>query len=294
MRVLVGTLVTIEKEFEACVESIARQTYRNYHHVVFRDLESLAAQRMLYGTFMERAAEFDLLMRVDADMVIENPQFFAWIVEQMTRRPSIEMLSIDIHDYFTDRLITGLHTYRSTVTFSVDDPIQPDRVVVAKQHQQIERSAIGFGVRHCTDPSPLQALHYGIHRGVKLREWMRRGDTSHASWYASVIRQTWRNYVRRRERRVGLAVLGAELGIRGVFAIDHLNHHTELPKRVLRATEHLDDAAIAQMVGRLQRETWGFLPARLRTYALRWNGVRAFSRTDVDALLGGCAGSEPT
>ena len=200
MRVLVGTFVTIENEFEECVESIARQTYRNYHHVIVRNLESLDAHRILYGTFTERAAEFDLLIRVDADMVVENHQLFAWIVEQMTLRPAIEMLTIDIHDYFTDRLISGLHTYRSTVKFPADDPIQPDHVVVAKDRLQVERSAVGFGVRHCADPSPLQALHYGIHRGVKLREWMRRGDAPHTYWYAALIRQTWRNYVPRTAR----------------------------------------------------------------------------------------------
>ena len=87
-------------------------------------------------------------------------------------------------------------------------------------------------------------------------------------------------------------MLGAELGIRGVFAIDHLNHHTELPKRVLRATEPLDDAAIAQIAGRLHRAAWGFLPPRLRTYALKWQGRTAFSSADLDALLGGAAPSQ--
>ena len=52
MRLLVITLATIENEFEECVESIARQTYRDYHHIIFRDLASMEANRALYGTFM--------------------------------------------------------------------------------------------------------------------------------------------------------------------------------------------------------------------------------------------------
>lgn len=294
MHMLVITLVTIENEFQECVESIARQTYRDYHHVIFRNLGSMEANRALYGTFMKRAGEFELLIRVDADMVIENRNLFAWVVDEMTMRPSLQKLSIDIHDYFTNRLISGLHTYRNTVKFAVDDPIQPDHATVPEQHTRVERSAVGFGVRHCKNPSPLQALHYGIHRGVKLREWMRRGDTPHTYWYTWVIRQTWRNYVRRRDRLVGLGLLGAELGIRGVFAVDHLSHHTELPKRVLRATECLGNAAIGEIILQLQREAWGFLPARLRTYALTWAGVRPFSSTDLEALLGDASLSEAT
>jgi hypothetical protein len=287
MRMLVITLVTIENEFEECVESIARQTYRDYQHIIFRDLGSMEANRALYGTFMERAGEFELLIRVDADMVIENPDLFAWVVEKMTLHPSLQILSIDIHDYFTNRLIAGLHTYRNTVKFVVDDPIQPDRPIVPKEHTRIERSAVGFGVRHCKNPSALQALHYGIHRGVKLREWARRRDMPRTYWYAWVIRQTWRNYVRRRDRRLGLALLGAELGVRGVFAVNHLSHHTELPKRVLGATEGLDNAAVAEVIRRLQRAAWGFLPAPLRAYALSWADVKPFGSRDLEALLGG-------
>ncbi len=294
MRILVITLVTIENEFEECVAAIARQTYRDYHHLIFRDLGSTEANRTLYGTFMERAGEFDLLMRVDADMVIENQELFAWVVEKMTARPSLEVLSIDIHDYFTDRLIAGLHTYRNTVKFAVDDPIQPDHPIVSQQHTRIVRSAVGFGVRHCKNPSVLQALHYGIHRGVKLRAWVRRGDIQHVYWYASVIRQTWRHYVKRRDRRLALALLGAELGVRGVFAVDHLSHHTELPKQVLRATQRLDDPTLDAVIRRLQRTAWGFLPALLRMCALRWAGVLPLGHAELKAMLGGASFEQPS
>jgi hypothetical protein len=286
MQILVITLVTIENEFEECVASIARQTYRDYRHVVLRDLESTAANRALYQTFVQRAAEFDLLIRVDADMVIENDHLFAWIVERMCGRPSVDMLSIDIHDFFTDGLISGLHSYRNTVQFPLDDPFQPDHVVVRDGRTLIERSQLGYGIRHCKNPSPLQALHHGIHRGVKMREWIRRGNAQRIYWYASMIEQIRKNFVKRRDRRLVLALLGAELGLRGAFSVDHLSHQSELPKRVLQATEHRDDADLERIVRRLQREAWGFLPAPLRMCALRFAGVRPLGRADLEALFG--------
>ena len=38
MRIFVGTLKTIENEFEECVASIERQTHQNFEHFVFEDL----------------------------------------------------------------------------------------------------------------------------------------------------------------------------------------------------------------------------------------------------------------
>lgn len=286
MRILVITLVTIEREFEECIESIKRQSYRDYHHIVFRDLPSPDADRTLYGTFMERAGEFDLFIRVDADMVIESENLFAWVVERMMARPSVEMLTIAIHDYFTDRLISGLHAYRNTVRFAVDDPIQPDRPLVPRSHRLVERSDLGYQIRHCKNPSDLQALHYGIHRGVKLLEWMRRRDARRIYWYSWMIRQTWRNFLRRRDRRLALAVLGAELGLRGAFTVEHLSHGSELPKGVLMAVDGLDETALEKVIRRLQHGAWGALPALFRTCALRYTGVRRFGRGDLEAILG--------
>jgi hypothetical protein len=285
MRILVITLATIENEFEECVASIARQTYRNFHHLVLRDLPSMEANRALYGTFLQRADEFDLLIRVDADMVIENDHLFEWVVEQMCARPSLQMVSIDVHDFFVDGLISGLHTYRNTVQFPLDDPIQPDHVRVPRGRVWIERSRLGYGIRHCKNPSTLQSLHHGIHRGVKMREWIRRGGVRRIHWYAWMIQRIWTNFAVRGDRRLALALLGAQLGLRGVFAVEHLDHHTELPKRVLQATEQLDDAALEGILRKLKREAWGVLPAWLRTWALKLGGVRPLGRDDVASIL---------
>lgn len=285
MRILVITLVTIEREFEECVESIRRQTYRDYHHVVFRNLPSTAANRALYGTFMERAGEFDLFMRVDADMVIENENLFAWVVDRLIVHPSVGMLTIDIHDYFSDRLISGFHTFRNTVKFALDDPVQPDRPLVPRRQRLMERSDLGYGIRHCKDPSDLQALHYGIHRGVKLLEWLRRRNAKRIYWHSWVIWQTWKNFLRRRDRRLALAVLGAELALRGVFTIEHLDHQTELPKRALRATEDLHDMALEELIRRLQREAWRSLPALFKTSGPRCTGVGQSGREDLQGIL---------
>lgn len=52
MRLFVGTLYTIENEFDECVASIALQSYRNFQHFVFRNLPNKEAHDALYSAFM--------------------------------------------------------------------------------------------------------------------------------------------------------------------------------------------------------------------------------------------------
>jgi len=285
VRVLVITLRTIENEFEECVASIDRQTYRNFSHLVFEDLPSTEANRVLYQTFMDRADEFDLLMRVDADMVLENENLLASIVDTMAKRRSVDLFTMDIHDFFTDRLISGLNVYRNTVQFPVDDPFQPERPIVSKANTLVDQSKRGFAVRHCKNPSTLQALHYGIHRGVKLREWMRRNKLRRSHWYAWTIWRTWQNFLTRRDRRLAFAVLGGELGLQGLFKVEHLSHQTELPRRVLGLLEKSDGVALEEMIRRIRRKTWGGLPAPLRICALRCTAIGRMKERDLERFV---------
>jgi len=104
-RILVGTLYAGENEFEECLASIKRQTYRGWSHFVIRDLPKQEAHKKLYQTFMNRADEFDLFIKVDSDMVIENENLFKGIAARFKGDPSLEQLSIAVKDFFTDQLI---------------------------------------------------------------------------------------------------------------------------------------------------------------------------------------------
>ena len=285
LRVLVITLRTFENEFEECVASINRQTYPNFSHLVLEDLPSTEANRVLYQTFIDRADEFELLMRVDADMVLENENLLASIVDTMAKREFIDLFTMNIHDFFTNCLIPGLHVYRNTVQFPVDDPFEPERPIVSKANTIVDRSKRGFEVRHCKNPSSLQALHYGIHRGVKLREWMRRKNIRRSRWYAWTIWRTWRNFLTRRDKRLAFAVIGGELGLTGLFKVDHFSHQTELPKRVLKMLERLDGVALENVIRSIRQKTWGGLPAPLRICALWYTAIGQMEERDLKKFI---------
>ena len=272
-RMLVLTLTTMENEFEESISSIRRQTYHDFTHLVLRGLPSMEAHKTLYETFVTRSQDFELMVKVDGDIVLENENVFRAIVDRMDRQPSSEIFSIKIHDFFTDRLISGLNTYRNTVRFPVNDPVQPDASQVSKRHILVDRSSLGRGVRHCKDPSLLQALHFGIHRGVKSHEWLQRKNPRKAYPYLTMIGWTWKNFLKRSDKRLALAVLGGELGVHGLFNLDDLNHYADLPQRVLRAVEDLESPELKRIILQLRREAWGCLPPLLRTAVLSVKGT---------------------
>ena len=114
-RILVGTLYSGENEFEECVASIKKQSYQNFEPLVIRNLPNKEAHDTLYKTFMDRSHEFDLMIKIDADMVIENERLFEKIVRKFQRNDKLKDLEIAVFDFFSNQLIWGMHAYRNTV-----------------------------------------------------------------------------------------------------------------------------------------------------------------------------------
>src|SRR5687767_10692019 len=123
MRILVGTLYTIENEFEECCAAVRVQTHQDFEHLVIRNLPNKEAHATLYSTFVGRRNEFQLLVKVDADMVVENRGLLAGVVTAFTGQPTLEHLQISVHDWFTDRQVMGMNCYRHTVSWNLGDEL---------------------------------------------------------------------------------------------------------------------------------------------------------------------------
>ena len=117
MRILVGTLKTIENEYQECLSALAEQTHRDFEHFVIENQPEQKAHNLLYSRFMENAADFQLFLKLDADMVIADRNLFNQIIAKFKTRQDMDLLTILVHDFFSDRLISGLHTFRNTVTW---------------------------------------------------------------------------------------------------------------------------------------------------------------------------------
>lgn len=268
MRIMVGTLYCGENEFSACRESIARQTYSNFEHVIIKNLPNKEAHDKLYQTFIQRRDEFDLLVKVDADMILRSNTFFGDLVKRFSEDPELELLTVAVHDWFSDRLIVGINTYRNTITWSESsEGIFVDASPLSIGNRATDWHDLAPAADHSSNPSPIFSFHFGIHKALKImqpvghvikREHYRM--TEHGSNYA----QTANHFKRIRDRRLGLAVFGAELTFSGRFNPDDVSWSSATLKGEFNRCAHFESQEIQSKIRRLKVRNGGWLPLRIR------------------------------
>lgn len=218
MKLLVGTLYTIEEEFDECMSSIARQTYREFEQLIIQDRPKQEAHEALYGTFMARADEFDLLVKVDADMVLQGRELFRNIVERFEADRELDLLLIGVHDFPCDRLVTGLNIFRNTVRWNLgNEALYTDMTYDPRtiRKKVKDRTELAPAATHMSNPSPFQAFHWGFHKGIKVA----RGG-SNVRYLDSLAH----HYRRNRDRRLAYAVLGVEASFLDCFTVEHVSY----------------------------------------------------------------------
>ena len=264
MKLFIGTLYSGENEFEDCLASIQNQSYKNFEHFVFRDLPNREAHHALFKSFIDKKDAFDLLIKVDADMVIYSPNLFANIVNKMTQNPTLDVFSIGVFDFFTGEMIQGLNTYRNTVKWNFNqDTMFVDIPVAAPENSFYDQTELAPAAIHCKNPSKYQAFHYGVHRGLKSIQ------KKHSTTHWAMLERVWQNFLRTDDERIGLAVLGAELVYAGIFTKEDVDYTNPKVKEVLEKYQDMDHNQIKQEVTKQRFLNWGFLPSDLRRRVLR-------------------------
>jgi len=181
----------IENEFEQCLRSIERQTYQDFEYFVIKNLPNKLAHDTLYQTFMDRAEQFDLFIKIDADMVLCRDTFFEEVIHEMDINPEYNHFQIGVWDHFTQKLIHALHVYRSSVKWkSSDEKYFVDMVnepTICKKYM-CTNEALAPAADHCPSPSSFQAFHFGVHKAAKiLQNDSEKKDLSMASGHAQNI-----------------------------------------------------------------------------------------------------------
>jgi len=269
MKLLVGTLYTIENEFEDCCASIRNQSYRDFDHIILKDLSKKEAHEALYGLFMEKSGEYDLLVKVDADMVIEDRDLFLKIVKRFESDPRLDLLLIAVHDFLADGLLIGLNVFRNTVRWELgEEALFTDMTHAAstirktvKDYTDLAPAAV-----HCGDPSPFQAYHYGFHRGMKAVIGGKR-------W--GLIAAFNEHYRRDRDPRVAYALLGANAAFTRRFAVEHISYNNDTLLEYFRTRyEGLTEEQIHRAASR-SKIFWLFRFSIIRRLAQRYYRIRS-------------------
>lgn len=263
MRVLVGTLYTGENEFEQSKRSLQQQTHTDWEHVVYEHLPNKEAHDRLYRTFMERADDFDLFLKLDADMVFRSEKSLQTLVDFFKREPELDHALLAVHDWASDTLIMGLHTYSNRVVWeaSEEDLFVDHSPFIPGKHLSTKRSPAPI-VDHSPDPSPFQAFRFGAHRALKVLQRDRLDLAvfrSRMQW--DLLGNVWQRFCRTDIRRLGLIILGAEQVLKGeVSQAEYDDDSDDLRRRFERTFADLPIEAIKKRLrshwkSGLQRES---------------------------------------
>lgn len=264
MNIFVGTLYSGENEFAECLASIGMQTYTYFKHFIFDGLPNKEAHRALFSSFIAKSNDFDLLIKVDADMVLTSPLLFEKIVKKMFENDWIYVYSIAVHDFFTGEMINGLNTYRNTVRWDFSkETMFVDIPKVPKENTFYDKSELAPAAFHCKNPSKYQAFHYGVHRGLKSIQKI------HSTTHWALLEKVWKNFQKTDDVRIGLAIFGAELVFDGQFSKEDVDYTNPRLANAIEQYQEMSSSQVRREIQRLRLKNWGILPGDLRRRMLR-------------------------
>ena len=282
MKILVGTLHAIENELDQCLAAIQGQTHPAHDSFIISGKPNKAAHDELYQTFMDRAGDVDLFIKIDADMVITRPTFFQEVVERFTAEPEMTHLLIAVHDWMTDRLIMGMHVFRSSHRWhcSADsrESLFVDMVDVEEKVTK-DRDVLAPAAIHCGDPSPFQAFHFGLHKAVKFSQHGRdEVNFSQRETHWRHFKTLDRHYRKTREPRLALARIGFLHALAHRFEFRHVDYACEETHAAFSQYADLTTTQLSAKARGFGPAAWPFLPFKLRRMAANWlcGGTRVF------------------
>lgn len=264
-KVMILTLHSGENEFPTCLESIQRQTHADITHKVFSGLGNWEAHNRLYQTIMDSAVDFDIFIKMDADMVFTRSTVVEEICGMFSAMNSLDHMVCPLEDWPTQRAIMGMHVFSNRVTWNtVDDRLFVDPDPYAPGGK-IVLSARGISfATHMESPSLEQAYLFGMHRALKViqREQPNRKISQIRSQFLLLERvyDIWRAQP---DALRAAVLLGAERAFLGSEAIMRGKSSAAIPYHdIQRVSSH----AIRRDIERL----WGSWSSRRYIRKIRW------------------------
>ena len=227
MKILIGIMHCIENEFNLCIESIKNQTYRDFTYFVVENLKNKEAHDRLYRTFMDNADSYDIFIKIDADMVLCEDTFFEKVIDRFKEDSQLDDLEIAVHDFFTDRLVYGMHVYSSrTKWLKNNEDIFVDMVLPKSFCHKYDNGDLEPAAIHSPDPSLFQSYHFGIHKAVKFMQNNQKNFLeipSKVHWENITI--IAKNFRSKQDTRLAAALVGAMDAIKHKYTSAHVDYN---------------------------------------------------------------------
>ena len=174
MRVLIGVMYSGENEYADCLASIKRQRGVEYEIFALEHMPNKQAHDALYERFNSARAQYDLFLKMDADMVFMQDHSLASMVNLFASNPNLDHLKFDVLDWLSTIPIPCQNMYSRRVRWEGNT----DELVVDYHGTYPGTSARIYDApltQHMPNPLPFQAFAFGVHRTLKLIQ-PRRGQ----------------------------------------------------------------------------------------------------------------------
>ena len=173
-KLLIHTLNSGEAALPVLVRQLTTQSFRDFEHEVVSGLPNREAQTLQYRTFMERAASFDLFMKLDADMTLRSDTSLADAVRAIDDHRDVEHFVFRLWDCFTEAETEAVHVYRSGVTWrDFGDDLFVDSDPVNTRQILWDGPPAPF-VNHGEVVSDFECFSFGVHKFLKVAQRDRR------------------------------------------------------------------------------------------------------------------------
>jgi len=179
-RLLIHTLNSGEAALPVLVRQLATQSFQDFEHDVVSGLPNHEGHTLQYRTFMQRAASYELFMKLDADMTFRSDTSLADAVRATEDHPDVQHFAFRVWDCFTEAETLGVHVYRSGVTWGdLRDDLFVDSGPSNARQILWDGPPAPF-INHGEVVSDFECFSFGVHKFLKVAQRGRpAGDPSH-------------------------------------------------------------------------------------------------------------------
>ena len=284
-RILIGTLFVDENELESCRKALSDQTCTNWHHHVFSGLANREAHRQLYKYFMDNRKEYDIFIKLDADMVLRSSESLAQIAREFEKESELDHAVFLVHDWMSSFPIIGLHAFSNRVCWeSSDERLFVDPDPARPGQKKVFESYPSPIADHSPDPSPFQAFRFGVHRASKILQpfkwWV---DSAQADFQWELLNRIRKTYQQEGDRRRLLALLGAQWLWSGKSSAKLSSYTDASVREAFGDIEQLSDDRLADILSPAWQSTAGRFWMRYRRTVFR-SAISSIGRVGVRAV----------
>lgn len=210
-KILVLTLDSGENELKNSLKVLKNQTYKNWSHIIFSNLPNKNAHEALYGHIMKNSKNFDLFIKLDADMVLINKYALENIINFLESHQKADQANFSVYDSMSGQNIMGLIVFTNRAHWlKNNENLFVDHTPVIPGKRFLVWGAPSPIALHCPTPHYFQIFHFGAHRALKAiqknrlqKKWIQ----SAIQWH--LLMGVWKKYSKFRDRRRALMMLGA-------------------------------------------------------------------------------------